>query len=37
MGDAEIAFVEDKKVTWKMQAGSTYTVTRKPQRVLKIS
>ncbi|WP_024834120.1 YqaJ viral recombinase family protein [Ruminiclostridium josui] len=36
MGDAELAFVGDKKISWKMQAGSTYTVTRKPQRVLRI-
>ncbi len=36
MGDAEVAFVGDKKVSWKMQAGSTYTVTRQPQRVLRI-
>jgi putative phage-type endonuclease len=36
MKDAEIAFVGDKKVSWKMQAGSTYTVTRQPQRVMRI-
>ena len=36
MGDAEIAFIGDKKVSWKMQAGSTYQVTREPQRVMRI-
>lgn len=36
MGDAEIGFCGDKKISWKMQAGSTYTVTRQPQRVLRI-
>jgi putative phage-type endonuclease len=36
MRDAEIAFVGDKKVSWKMQAGSTYMVTRQPQRVMRI-
>lgn len=36
MGDAEVAFCQDKKISWKMQAGSTYTVTKKPQRILRI-
>ncbi len=36
MGDAEIAFCGDKKISWKMQAGSTYQVVRQPQRVMRI-
>ncbi|OPX46352.1 YqaJ-like viral recombinase domain protein [Ruminiclostridium hungatei] len=36
LGDAEVGFCGDKKVSWKMQAGSTYTVTRQPQRILRI-
>lgn len=36
LGDAEIGFCGDKKVSWKMQAGSTYTVNRQPQRILRI-
>ena len=36
LGDAEIAFVGDKKVTWKTQAGCTYQVKREPTRILRI-
>ena len=37
MKDAEVAFVGDKKVSWKMQAGCSYTVNREPQRVMRIN
>lgn len=36
MGDAEIGFVGDKKISWKMQSGCSYTVNREPQRVMRI-
>lgn len=37
IGSAEGLIVERGRVTWKWQAGSTYTVTRKPTRVLRKS
>lgn len=36
MGTAETALVGGKKVTWRWQEGSTYTVTRKPGRTFRI-
>lgn len=35
MGEASVLLAPAGKVTWKMQAGSTYTVEREPGRVLK--
>ena len=36
MGNKEYLFTGGKKVSWKMQAGSTYQVVRQPQRVMRI-
>src|ERR1035437_710076 len=37
LGDATVAVGGDVKISWTMQAGSTYTVTKKPARVLRVS
>ena len=37
MGEATVATGDDIKITWTMQAGSTYTVTKQPTRVLRVS
>src|ERR1035437_3163791 len=37
LGDATVAVGGDVKISWTMQAGSTYTVTKEPARVLRVS
>jgi putative phage-type endonuclease len=37
LGDATVAVGGDVKISWTMRAGSTYTVTKEPARVLRVS